>query len=206
MIGNDIISLAEVLPHQQALRPGFCDKVCLPEELQPLTTYFSREICIWALWAAKESAYKVYRQAGGSALFAPKKNTFLLHSIHNSQLKGITTTPNGRYHSRILLQTEYIMAESWSANFDQYQIAHKVMAIPNKPYALQSASLKEKVMDWVAQNLGMHAESLSISKSSIGMPYLKLGNKRLDLSLSLSHHGHFGLCSIWVKKNSPFLG
>lgn len=206
MIGNDIISLAEVLPHQQALRPGFCDKVCLPEELQALSTFFSTEISIWVLWAAKESAYKVYRQAGGPALFAPKKNKFQLHSIHHSQLRGVTTTPTGDYHSRILVQPEYIMAESWAAQLDQHQITHKVIPSLGKDYAHQSASLKKKVVEWVAKNLGIPAESLSFRKAPTGMPYLNFEDKPLDITLSLSHHGHFGLCSILAHKNSPFLG
>lgn len=206
MIGNDIISLAEVLPHQQALRPGFWDKVCLPEELQSLTTYFSTEICIWALWAAKESAYKVYRQAGGPAIFAPKKNKFQLESVHHSQLRGMTTTPTGNYHSHILIRAEYIIAESWSAKLDQQQITHKVVVSSGKDYAHQSASLKEKVVEWVAKKLGIPPASLSFGKAQTGMPYLNFEGKRLDLILSLSHHGHFGLCSILAHKNSPFLG
>lgn len=206
MIGNDIISLAEVLPNHQALRPGFRDKVCLPEELHPLTTLFSEEISIWILWAAKESAYKVYRQAGGPAIFAPKKKLFQANSLTKSKIKGITKTPSGNYSTCIQVQADYIIAESWSIDMNDYRLLHRVIPLAGKEYQEQSAGLKREIPGWVAKLYGLSTESVSLYKNQAGVPYLSYQGQRMEVSISLSHHGYYGLGSILAHKNSPFLG
>ena len=206
MIGNDIISLAEVLPNQRALRPGFRNKVCLAEELHPLTYLFSEEISIWILWAAKESAYKVYRQAGGPVIFAPKKNLFQANSLTKSQVRGITKTPKGNYHTCIQVQADYIIAESWSVNMNDYRLLRQVIPLASKHYREQSTGLKREIPVGVAKAYGIPVESVSLHKDQAGVPYLNYQDRRMELSISLSHHGYYGLCSILAHKNSPFLG
>jgi len=206
MIGNDIISFAEVLPNHQALRPGFRDKVCLTEELHPLTTIFSEEISIWMLWAAKESAYKVYRQAGGPAIFAPKRNLFQANSLTKSQVTGITKTPKGNYPTCIRVQADYIIAESWSVDRNDYRLLRQVVPLAGKQYQEQSSGLKRAILGWVAKAHGIPTESVTLHKDQAGVPYLNYQDRRMELSISLSHHGYYGLCSILAHKNSPFLG
>ena len=67
MLGNDIVSLADLRPRSAAREERFMQKISRQEEMDPLRTLLPRSKALWALWAVKESAYKVFIQAGGAS-------------------------------------------------------------------------------------------------------------------------------------------
>ncbi|MBX2874913.1 MAG: 4'-phosphopantetheinyl transferase superfamily protein [Saprospiraceae bacterium] len=205
MLGNDIIDLREVLATGQAKRPGFKERICLDMELKPLNTQFSEEYCIWLLWAIKESAYKYYIQAGGQPLFAPKKFQFQPKAIATKLISGLTHTPAGSVHSVVYLSGDYLRAESWSMTLPHPSIHRHLYFLDATTTKGKSKQLKYLIGKQLGAELGYQAEDISIQKDYRQVPYLFHRKQQLPYSISLSHHGTWGLFS-YLQENSPSLG
>ncbi|MEZ5044853.1 MAG: 4'-phosphopantetheinyl transferase superfamily protein [Saprospiraceae bacterium] len=196
MIGNDIISLAEV----PSLRPGFVKKVCRASEWQALRESFSSHLAIWLLWAAKESAYKVYLKDGGEQRFAPKRFFFRVSKIMGTTILGNTQTPIDNYQTLLTIDKELIFAESWSNAAAYQDIIRAHFTFSSKQYQAQSFQLREGVFALIAQHFGLPEPLLRIAKNSLGVPSIWCGKTCLPLSISLSHHGYFGsFCAVGPK-------
>lgn len=195
MLGNDIVDLREVLSSGQAKRPRFKERICLDIELGPLKTQFGEEYCTWVLWAAKESAYKYYIQADGPVIFAPKKFCFTPTDIRSNLITGYTKTPLERVATDIHLFDDYLLAESYASNLLSPNIHRKIYLLDAPGQKAKSKQLKQLICLQLAEELKDIDGELSIRKDSRQVPFLYQKQERLPYSISLSHHGTWGLFS-----------
>lgn len=195
MLGNDIIDIQDVLASGQALRPGFKERICLDTEMSPLVDRFSEEYCTWILWAIKESAYKYYIQAGGAPILAPKKFQFSANLMTPELITGQTKTPVGIIASEVRLRKDYLIAESFSIHSSASTIHRKTCRLDAPKQKEQSRQLKQLIGEHLAEELAVSAEEVSIKKNHRQVPSIYLRKDRLPYSISLSHHGAWGLFS-----------
>ena len=64
MIGNDIVCLSTANQSKHVGSKRFLNKVFTYEEQELIANSCYANISIWELWAAKESAYKLFVQQG----------------------------------------------------------------------------------------------------------------------------------------------
>lgn len=200
MLGNDIIDLQNVLSTGQARRRGFQERVGHPSEFGQLPSHLSLEVKTWVLWAIKESAYKCYIQAGESPIFAPKKFIFVLNEWQGEVLRGLTQTPTELLKSRVQVTKNYVIAESWPSTEPYKNICHRIMELELEGQDKQSQELKDGLCQHFSAQLEIAADQLLVRKNEHQIPFLFFGKKRLPYSLSLSHHGTFGLFSYRERK------
>lgn len=205
MLGNDIVDLEQVLRTGQASRVGFRERICTIAELSPLQKHFSTTLSIWILWALKESAYKCYIQAGGLPLFAPKKFTARLESIHEKQLSASLQTPMGAFDSQILVENSFLLAESWRNELPTQKIHRETRILNTSLQKDKSILLKKALCKHFAEMQQLDMDELEVRKNKQNIPTIHLGERKLPYTISLSHHGRWGLFS-YRNENSPFLG
>lgn len=205
MLGNDIIDLEEVLHSGQAKRVGFQERICTLAELSPLQRFFSRELSIWILWALKESAYKCYIQAGGLPVFAPKKFTVAVETISELQVSAHLHTPVGQFKGQIQVNSTYLIAESWRSELALQPIHRGIQILNAKFQKEKSILLKQAFCQHFSKSHQVDIGELEVRKDHLNVPAIYLAEEKLPYTLSLSHHGSWGLFS-YRNENSPFLG
>ncbi|NRB52099.1 MAG: 4-phosphopantetheinyl transferase family protein [Saprospiraceae bacterium] len=195
MLGNDIVDLSEVLGSGQAKRPGFKERICLDAELEPLRTQFGEEYSTWVLWAAKESAYKHYIQADGPVMFAPKKFCFTPTDIRSKRIKGYTMTPLECLTTEVHLFDSFLVAESYTSAASTPSIHRKIYSLDGPGQKAKSKQLKQLICSQLTEEWEGNDGELNIKKDSRQVPFLYQKQQRLPYSISLSHHGAWGLLS-----------
>jgi hypothetical protein len=74
-VGNDVVDLADPESRVDALHPRWVERVFAPSEIDALEACRSPRARLrlhWALWAAKESAFKAQRRGDPGAVFSPR--------------------------------------------------------------------------------------------------------------------------------------
>ena len=92
MVGNDIIDINETRRSSNWERPRFMQKIFTIKEQSIISISNDPFTTVWHLWSMKESAYKVFVQAGGNRFFNPTKIECSLDSSKNGQVKIDTIT------------------------------------------------------------------------------------------------------------------
>src|SRR5512140_1470404 len=72
-VGNDVVDLADPEARLDGLHPRFATRVFTAAERALLEACADRRSLHWALWAAKESAYKTLKQLEPSLAFSPRR-------------------------------------------------------------------------------------------------------------------------------------
>ena len=104
MVGNDIVDIHETRRSSNWERPGFLQKLFTVKEQSLIATSNDPFVTLWRLWSMKESAYKVYIQAGGIRFFNPTKIECSLNSLKIGQVKIAAIT----LKTKTSIQANYI--------------------------------------------------------------------------------------------------
>jgi hypothetical protein len=88
-IGNDIVDLADPETRHEGLHPRFDERVFRPGERALLGRSDSSHVLRWALWAAKESAYKAMKRLEPELVFSPKRFSVELAALPVAGGRGV---------------------------------------------------------------------------------------------------------------------
>jgi phosphopantetheinyl transferase (holo-ACP synthase) len=188
MVGNDIIDIAatKLSKDPKGLgwqRPGFVEKIFTDSEQKLIADSKDAFITVWQLWSMKESAYKVYIQAGGKPFYNPQRI--------ECELDGLT----GKVEIRdLILETKSIINEDYIftvAGTEFLEIKSKIFNIGDD-IKLQSQNLRNHLLKDYSQENNLDAKNLKIEKIENRIPRLIYEGKDLGLSISLTHCGEFG--------------
>jgi len=195
MVGNDIIDIQEARRSSNWERPGFLQKIFTLKEQSIITSSADPFKTVWRLWSMKESAYKVFIQAGGIRFFNPTKIECSLHSSENglveigrTTLKTITST-----------DTDYIFS---TATVENSKIDTCIFKLTENNVKQQSHFMHEQLLSDFAKNNSLHLAELQLEKTAAGVPTLHYRKKPLNVSVSITHHGKYGAYSI-LKNEVP---
>jgi phosphopantetheinyl transferase (holo-ACP synthase) len=189
MIGNDIIDINETRNSTNWERPGLRHKIFTTKEQHAINASADPFTIVWHFWSMKESAYKLFIQAGGKQFFNPKKFECQLDSSKNGQVKIVNTIVN----TSTSINSNYIFTTATINNCD---LDTRIFKFTKNNSKHQSNFMYQQILKDFAKNNSLHFTDLNLQKTKTGVPKLHYQNKLLNTSLSISHHGEYGAYSI----------
>ena len=189
MVGNDIIDINETRRSSNWERPRFMQKIFTIKEQSIISISNDPFTTVWHLWSMKESAYKVFVQAGGNRFFNPTKIECSLDSSKNGHVKIDTIT----LRTNTSINSNYIFSTAVINNSD---IDTCIFQLTENNSKQQSNFIHQQVLNSFAKNNSLNCAELLIQKTKTGVPTLHYKNKLLNKSISISHHGKYAAYSI----------
>ena len=194
MVGNDIIDIQETKRLSQSpksgwQRPGFLDKVFSADEQALIEVSDDPFTIVWQLWSMKESAYKVFIQASGTRFYNPSKIECQLDSPSLGRVK----IGDLMLKTKTILNSDYIFSTAVVENSD---LVTSIFQLPESDREQQSIFTHQQLLTDFSISNSLNYLYLSIHKSVAGVPTLSYQDKKLNASISMTHHGKFGAYSI----------
>jgi phosphopantetheinyl transferase (holo-ACP synthase) len=184
MLGNDVVDLADPEAREVALHPRFDARVFAAGERILLERAAERGTLRWALWAAKEAAYKAARQLDPALRFHPR--AFVVEGsrvLHAERCFRVRVERTG----------DALHAVAEAAGRAAGAALARACRVPSEasPGAAARALARRAAAAW----LGAPLDELEIV-SCERVPRLLLRGAPCGLALSLSHHGRFAACAL----------
>jgi phosphopantetheinyl transferase (holo-ACP synthase) len=164
-------------------------KIFTPKEQSIITASADPFTSVWRLWSMKESAYKVFIQAGGKRFFNPTKIECSVKDSKHGQV--IIDTLNLK--TSTIINASYIFSTAAINNSD---IETCIFQLTEKNSDEQSSFMHQHLLNDFAKKNNLNNAELEIQKNLSGVPLFRYKNKTLNTSISLSHHGGYGAYSI----------
>ncbi len=205
-VGNDIVDLTDPGARGKSRDIRFINRVFIPDEQRQIFESSHPDIVLWALWAGKETAYKIIKKYIAGASFIP-----LLYKVsrpegwkeagrsplENGHIPGITDTPWGKVKVRFFITCDYIHCigtMDLSGGIDS--VVWKVDLLPpgrKVRSGYESAFLRETIRRHLSVFLNRPSEEIEIRRSegTLGPPFVYLKDKPAGIDISLSHDGKF---------------
>jgi len=189
VIGNDIVDLNLAKEGSNWERKRYLSKLFTAQER--IYIHESKDSCkmLWRLWSMKESGYKLFLQTGGSPFYNPSKIECKLLSDSLGRIQIDTFS----LETQSIENYNYILSNAKKDFKENFRT--EVFLLEGKKPSETSSFCYSKVKEIISKEFGYAAHSLSLSKSSCGAPVLSYQDKLLDISISLSHHGSYGVFS-----------
>jgi phosphopantetheinyl transferase (holo-ACP synthase) len=184
MIGTDIIDIIETKKNSNWGRPRFLEKLFTFNEQKLIHDSENKFIMVWRLWSMKEAAYKLYTQLNPARFYNPKQ---FVCDINGDALKV-------RYkafecHINTKITETYILSE---ASLLPRMIVSKTFKSISKDYKNQSKTTRAALILSVSKQYNIEKSQLNISKSELGIPSIYHNSTKLNVGISISHHGNYG--------------
>jgi phosphopantetheinyl transferase (holo-ACP synthase) len=177
VIGNDVVDLADPEAREVALHPRFDARVFAEGERALLRLSAERPRLRWALWAAKEAAYKCARQLDPGARFHPRELV----------VEGDVVRHGAR---RFLVRVREEGGALHAVAVPVRGAARGVCAGVARCEGDAGSAARGLALAAAARRLGAAPEELEIVRSG-RRPLLLRRGRPAGLALSLSHHGRF---------------
>lgn len=199
MLGNDLVDLKdpEAQPSRRTVR--FDARVFSSRERQRITNSPDSVTERWCHWAAKEAAYKALRQRSPKAIFSPISFTVeildrAVDSPIKSEIRARVTTAAAEFDCRLRAGFDFVHAICVLADSDT-PICAEVRPLSDfdlLQHELEnpSVAVRRMVSHRLAIGLGAEEDAFEILKED-GIPFVHFEQRRLEMPLSLSHHGRF---------------
>lgn len=188
MIGNDIVDLKEAKLKSNWQRPRFLEKLFTLKEQQFIHNSDNAFLMVWRLWSIKEAAYKLYTQLNPNRFYNPKQFECDINS-----LDSIVRYKDFQCFVTTKISTQYILSE---ARLVSCEIISDCIEIPNNSSKIQSSIMTSYVLNAVSNAFSIAKEHLKIVKSEFGIPQIYQNSKKINISISISHHGNYGAYAI----------
>jgi phosphopantetheinyl transferase (holo-ACP synthase) len=188
MIGNDIVDLAEARQKSNWKRPRFLEKLFTFNEQQLIQNSKHQFLMVWRLWSMKESAYKLFTQLHPSRFYNPKQFEC---EINDSE--GKVSYKDFRCYIKTNMTSQYILSEASLVVMDM--ISESVKIDKSSPKQ-QSHTTKNILLSKISEDYQILKKELRVVKSEFGIPSVYQNSKKLNMSISISHHGNYGAYAI----------
>jgi len=200
-VGNDVVDLTDPENVGKSGDRRFCRRVFNEEELALIAGSARPDTVLWALWSAKEAAYKAISRGDPSVCSIPKKYPVIFEtSAHQkiyTSLKGIVKTPHGGIFIRVHIKKAFLHALAAGTMDELTRIVARVEALPEHTDDLSGLAGKI-LLEELAGRLGCPVDQLAIHKEKERpwAPYVTRLGARLPFTISLSHDGRFAAFAI----------
>jgi len=109
IIGNDIVDLTDPGNIGKSRNSRFIRRVFSGAEEEFIATADDPDVLLWALWAAKETAYKIASKINILSVFTPRDyHVVLSPGNHGPTRSGMVYSPEGPVIMRVLITLEYV--------------------------------------------------------------------------------------------------
>ncbi|GAB4030776.1 4'-phosphopantetheinyl transferase family protein [Spirosoma jeollabukense] len=193
MIGNDIVDLAQAKQESNWRRARFLDKVFTAHEQQLIHTANDPDGMVWLLWSMKESAYKLIIRQTGKRVFAPQKIACQLTNSYPEAVEGVVSY-EGTHYTQSIRTNQYVatVASLGTVFPPKNQV---IIPFNDTAYQTQRMGIRNAIKQHCATHFSIPETSIHIHKTESGVPTLRIDDTegtKLNLLLSISHHGHYG--------------
>ncbi len=187
-VGNDVVDLADPEARLDGLHPRFEERVFRAAERDLLAASRSRHALHWALWAAKESAYKALKRLEPATVWSPKEFEVQLSSLPPAGAAGVAA---GRVRHRghlldleVHLDGASVHAVARIGDAAGVEVLWKVQPTQGDP----GLAVRQLATAAIGSALGLDPAGLRITGRP---PVATSPGGRLAVGVSLSHHGRF---------------
>ena len=188
MIGNDIVDIAEAKQKSNWQRARFLDKLYTFHEQQLIQNSDHHFLMVWRLWSMKEAGYKLYTQLHPSRFYNPKQ--FECEIIDS---EGKVSYKDFICFVKTKVTSQYIISESRLVATDM--ISECIKMNDGSPKH-QSDSVKRELLSKVSKQFNILKSDLKVLKSEFGIPSVYQNSRKLNIGISITHHGNYGAYAI----------
>lgn len=165
---------------------------------------------IWAIWAGKETAYKIISKCHPSASSAPRLYEVCLEctdilskrgefSTGDSAISGAVDTPYGQIHIRIFVTHDYVHCVGATAPLETTDAVvwhvDRIGPVAEVSPTYESVFVREALKKHLSAYIEESPEEMEIlrEKGANGLqpPFVYLNGRRDEIDISLSHDGAF---------------
>lgn len=205
-VGNDVVDLKDPQNLGKSRDDRFLGRVFTGEERDLILKADTPDGFLWALWAAKEAAFKVVSRAEPGIPSIPRlypvifdaKSVFEATNATAEPIRwlvGRANTPRGDLTLRIAMGEDYVHAvavgtpSEFAGVFCSVEKIRDAADLSDDP----SAIVRRRLLEEIARRLGCPVDNLSVRKDSAGRgaPSVFLRERPLTAGISLSHDGRF---------------
>jgi phosphopantetheine--protein transferase-like protein len=192
-VGNDVVDLAAPGNRCKSDDGRFCGRVFTEEERALIAGAPRPDALLWALWAAKEAAYKAVSRGNPAVCSIPRQYRVVLEKGDAAKeaacLAGKVVTPGGEQALRILLADDWVHALAAESDPALDRLYQRVEV----PEGDASAFVRESLLGEIARFLDCGAGELSVTKDPgcPAAPGVLFRGCFLTTAVSLSHDGRF---------------
>jgi len=204
-IGNDIVDLKTPEAKGKAADTRFIKRVLNLNEQRLVCNSDHPDTLVWALWAAKESAYKAASKSDPDVSSAPGRYPVILDSgAISHSVTGLVGTPLGSVPIKINFHDDYVhcIGIYGPANYLKSIISGISQinsgTIPDKAESIsenESSAVRRLAKMEIASYLYLKKQDIDIIrykiKNKLTPPIVSAKGKTKNMEISLSHDGRF---------------
>ncbi len=186
-VGNDVVDLADSETRAVQLHRRFDERVFGNDELAALRASDSTHLLRWAMWAAKESAYKACARLEPDVAFSPRAFAVELampRSARAGVAKGSMLRDGRSLDLAVEWNEEYVHAIAATRPARE---GHRLSKVALANGEARSA-VRSLAVAGIAPILGREPADIEIVARP---PVVRHGSRVVVEDLSLSHHGRF---------------
>jgi len=203
LVGNDIVDLRDPENQPDAIHPRFDARVFTWTERARILAAGSPHRVRWALWAAKESAYKVARKLDSRVCFSPRAFTVRIPGGETEDRDPFLAEVShvlGRFQVCLEGTDEWIHAVASLSGAGIAKAGWELRSLGRAaarhvPGQEASALVRQLARSAVATALSVVPSDIDISAAAKRVPRVFWRGKALSVDLSFSHHGRFVACA-----------
>jgi hypothetical protein len=209
-VGNDIVDLTDPHNRGKSRNTRFINRVFTINEQKKILGSGDQDAILWALWAGKESAYKIISKSHSSVPFTPRLYEVILDSIEPiptagqscsgcNYLAGCVDTPYDRVHIRIFVTRNHVHCIGISAppeaiNAVIWQVDH-IGTASHASLHSESLLVRETLMKHLSEHIDQCPENIEIIRvrgpDGLSPPRVLMNGRSAGIDISLSHDGLF---------------
>jgi len=187
-VGNDVVDLADPETRLCGLHPRWGERVFCSAERKALEASRSPHRLHWALWAAKESAYKARKRREPEAVFSPKEFEVELSPLPTTRGGGVAV---GRvFHRGEVFELEVRLdgASVHAVATSEDEAGARVLRGVERALCDPGVAARRLAATTIGSALGLDPAGLRIVHRP---PVAMHRGRRIEVGVSLSHHGRF---------------
>jgi hypothetical protein len=186
-VGNDVVDLDAPDTRLDGLHPRWDERVFGAAERRALEASSARHLLHWALWAAKESAYKARKRLDPETVFSPREFEIELSALPAGAGPGVAV-------GRALHRGRALGVEVRVAGACLHAVARSEDEDARVLWGTEAAggdpgvAARRLAAAAIARALGLDPAEVEIARRP---PVAAFRDRRDEVGVSLSHHGRF---------------
>ncbi len=203
LVGNDVVDLRDPENQPEAIHHRFDDRVFSWCERARILAAVSPHRMRWALWAAKESAYKVARKLDSRVYFSPRafsvripggeteaSDPFLAEVDHSlGRFQVCLEVTDEWVHAVASVSGAGVAKANWQLRSMGREAARRI------PGVEASARVRKLARSAIASALSAVPSDIVIAAAAKRVPRVWWRGRSLSVDISFSHHGRFVACA-----------